>query len=166
MVVQDRPEVVVDVLDATNLERHLYLAVQFMELGIPVILALNMMDEVSRKGIELNTDKLSSLLGVPVLETIARTGAGRQELLSEAIKVIADQEIVAYGRKHGQLSNELEVMVEQVSEDLSGKLDGALTHTFLGPVIMLGILYGLFQITFGIGEIPLGWVESSLRNKK
>lgn len=174
VLVQERPEVVVDVLDATNIERHLYLAVQFMELGVPVILALNMMDEVHKKGIELNTARLSSLLGVPVLETVARSGVGRQELIAEAIDVIqnqspqrwsplhisygpdldpvlekmtrriiqeqfltdhyparwialkyleADQEIMAFGRTQGELSQELEAMVEAIAEHCNKTLD-------------------------------------------
>ena len=92
VVIQDRPDVVVDVLDATNLERHLYLAVQFMELGIPVILVLKIMDEVAKKGIELDTSKLSALLDVPVIETEARTGAGRQELMSEALNIMRNRD--------------------------------------------------------------------------
>jgi ferrous iron transport protein B len=251
VLVQEQPDLVVDVLDATNLERHLYLAVQFMELGIPVILALNMMDEVHKKGMKLNTARLSALLGVPVLETVARTGLGRQELISGAMETIRtrngrfwtplhisygpdldpvlermtrrilqehfltelyparwialkylemDQEIMDYGRKHGALGPELESMAKQVAEhcqatldtdpegiiadyrygfitsvlrqgvlhrqasgsrkDISRFLDRILTHAVLGPLIMLGVLYALFQLTFGIGEIPLSWVES------
>lgn len=86
VIFQEKPDAAIVVLDATNLERQLYLAVQFMELGLPIILALNMMDEVEKKGITLNTGQLSTLLGVPVVETVARTGKGRKELISEAVR--------------------------------------------------------------------------------
>jgi ferrous iron transport protein B len=83
-LVSERPQVVVNVLDSTSLERNLYLSLQFMELGIPVVLALNMMDEVRKKGRVIDTNKLSELLNVPVVETVARTGEGKKKLVAEA----------------------------------------------------------------------------------
>ena len=84
VLAEERPDVVVDVIAATSLERNLYLAVQFMELGIPLVLALNMMDEVRKKGMTIDSQRLSELLGFPVVETVARSGQGRQELLRAA----------------------------------------------------------------------------------
>ncbi len=83
-LVEERPDVVIDVLNAGSLERNLYLAVQLLELGIPVVLALNMMDEVRRQGRRIDTGRLSGLLGVPVVETVARTGEGRHELIEQS----------------------------------------------------------------------------------
>ncbi|MDM8538207.1 ferrous iron transport protein B [Desulfobacterales bacterium HSG17] len=85
-LVNERPHAVIDVVDANSLERHLYLGLQFMELGIPMILALNMMDEVRKSGKKINTEKLSKLLDMPVIETVARTGEGKQELVKEALR--------------------------------------------------------------------------------
>jgi ferrous iron transport protein B len=84
-LVNERPHVVIDILDANSLDRNLYLAVQFMELGIPLVLALNMMDEVRKSGKRIDTPKLSHLLGIPIVETIARIGEGKQELIQQAI---------------------------------------------------------------------------------
>ena len=83
-LVNEKPEVVINIVDSSNLERNLYLAVQFLEMGIPVCIALNMIDVAKKRGIEINAEKLSTLLGVPVVPTIARTGKGKQELMESA----------------------------------------------------------------------------------
>lgn len=81
VLVDDKPDVVVSVLNASAIERNLYLAVQIMEMGIPVALALNMMDEARKHGMSINVERLSELLGMPVVETVARTGEGVEDLL-------------------------------------------------------------------------------------
>ncbi len=84
-IVDEKPDVVIDVIDATNLERHLYLAVQLLELGVRPVLALNMWDEVKSKGLDIDTKLLSKLLGLTIVPTNARTGEGVQELLAAAV---------------------------------------------------------------------------------
>ncbi len=84
-LVENRPQVVVDVIDATNLERHMYLALQLMELGAPLILALNMMDEVKKKGIIIDTKKLSRMLGCSVVPMVAKRGVGKDKLIEEIL---------------------------------------------------------------------------------
>jgi ferrous iron transport protein B len=86
VLVEERPGLVVNVVDATKLERHLYLTMQFLELGVPVMLALNMMDDVRSKGIQINTQQLQKDLGCPAVGTVARTGAGKDELLRTAVE--------------------------------------------------------------------------------
>ena len=73
---ETRPDVVIDVLDATNLERQLYLAVQVREMGIPMVIALNMWDEFEQKKNQLDVQQLSHLLGAPMVPTICRKGVG------------------------------------------------------------------------------------------
>lgn len=85
VLVDERPGLVVNVVDATKLERHLYLTMQFLELGVPVMLALNMMDDVRSKGIQINIKQLRQDLGCPAVGTVARTGAGKEELLRTAV---------------------------------------------------------------------------------
>ncbi len=85
-LVNERPHAVIDIVDANSLDRNLYLGVQFMELGIPLVLALNMMDEVRRSGKHIDTQKLSQLLHIPVVETVARIGEGKQEMIQEAVR--------------------------------------------------------------------------------
>lgn len=87
-IVEEKPDVIVDVVDASNLERNLYLAVQLMELGVPVVLAFNMSDAAKARGIEFDLELLSSLLGAPIVPTVGHRGIGAQELLDAAVTVV------------------------------------------------------------------------------
>ncbi len=82
-----RPDVAVAVVDATNLERNLYLVLQLQELGLPGVMALNLMDEVERRGLEVSTAELERRLGVPVVPTVARLGLGVDELMEQVVRV-------------------------------------------------------------------------------
>jgi ferrous iron transport protein B len=85
-IIEQRPDVVINVIDATNLERNLYLTVQILELDVPVILALNMTDELNKSGAKINMDHLSQLLGnIPVVQTAASKGKGISELINKAV---------------------------------------------------------------------------------
>jgi ferrous iron transport protein B len=86
-LIEDRPAAVIDVLNADCLERNLYLAVQIMELGVPLVLALNMMDEVRKSGKDIDTGLLTKLTGCPAIETVARKGTGRRKLLAAAFSL-------------------------------------------------------------------------------
>lgn len=86
-IVQEKPDVVVTVLDAANLERNLYLTVQVLEMEVPVVVALNMADIADSKHIHINRTTLSQALNVPVVRTIARKEEGTRELLDAIIDV-------------------------------------------------------------------------------
>lgn len=87
-IIEERPDVVINVIDATNLERNLYLTVQILELDVPVILALNMTDDLHKNGAKINVDHLSQLLGnVPVVQTAANKGRGIAELINKAVRL-------------------------------------------------------------------------------
>ncbi|HOX16917.1 MAG TPA: ferrous iron transport protein B, partial [Spirochaetales bacterium] len=79
-----KPDLIIDVLDSTNLERHLYLCLQFRELGVPVVGALNMSDEAEAKGLKIDTDELSAVLGIPLARTVGTIGSGIESLLDLA----------------------------------------------------------------------------------
>ncbi|MBM4310069.1 MAG: ferrous iron transport protein B [Deltaproteobacteria bacterium] len=85
-LVQDRPALTIDIVDASNLERNLYLALQLLELGIPIMIALNMMDVAESRGLRIDADRLAELLGVPVVPIVARSGKGRTQLIETAIE--------------------------------------------------------------------------------
>ena len=86
-IIEERPDVVINVVDATNLERNLYLTVQILELNVPVVMALNMTDDLHKDGARINADQLSQLLGnVPVVFTTANQGIGITDLISKAIR--------------------------------------------------------------------------------
>lgn len=84
---EERPDVVIQVADAGALERNLYLTVQLMELGIPLVLGLNMMDEVHRRGDKIDSARLSAAMGIPVVECIGRSGSGVGALLEAAVNL-------------------------------------------------------------------------------
>jgi len=84
-VLNEKPDIIVDVLDSTNLERNLYLLLQLIELGLPVVAALNMADEAAEKGIIINHTLLSKTLGVPMVPTVGSRGEGIHELLETTI---------------------------------------------------------------------------------
>ncbi|MCL4275598.1 MAG: FeoB small GTPase domain-containing protein [Anaerolineales bacterium] len=86
-IIEDRPDVVINVVDATNLERNLYLTVQLLELDVPVVMALNMTDDLQKDGSRINLDHLSQFLGdIPIVNTTANRGVGIRELMSKAVK--------------------------------------------------------------------------------
>jgi len=87
LIIDGKPDVVVDVIDASNLERNLYLAVQFIELGVPLVLAFNMSDVAQARGYEFDLEQLSKLLGAPIVLTVGHKRRGMTELLETAIAV-------------------------------------------------------------------------------
>ena len=101
-LVNDKPAVVIDIVDASNLERNLYLTLQFMELGVPVCIALNMVDVAKNRGIEVDAKKLADLLGIPVIPTVARKGNGKYELMEATTRVARQHKnpeplVISYG---------------------------------------------------------------------
>ena len=86
-IVKEKPDAVINIVDATSIERNLYLTLQIMETRIPMVVALNMMDEVAARGDKIDCEKLSSTLGIPVVPIVARSGKGMHELMDAAIQV-------------------------------------------------------------------------------
>jgi ferrous iron transport protein B len=87
-IIEERPDVVINVVDATNLERNLYLTVQILELDVPVVLALNMSDDLHKSGAKIDAGQLSQLLGgLPVVHTSANQGKGIDELIDRAVSI-------------------------------------------------------------------------------
>ena len=86
-LIGERPDAIINIIDGTNIERNLYLSTQIMELGIPVVMAVNMMDLVKKSGDVINTDKLSKKLGCEVVEISALKGTGIMEAANKAIEI-------------------------------------------------------------------------------
>jgi len=86
-LIGDRPDVVVNVVDAANLERNLYLTVQLLELGVPLVICLNMVDVAEQRGMKVDAEKLAQLLDTPVIPTVGRTGKGMDELLAAGVEL-------------------------------------------------------------------------------
>lgn len=86
-IVKEKPQAVIDIVDGTSMERNLYLTLQLLETGVPTVVALNMMDEVEARGDKIQAEKLSEILGVPVVPIVARSGKGIPELMAKAAEV-------------------------------------------------------------------------------
>lgn len=246
----NRPDVVINIVDASNLERNLYLTTQFLEMGVPLVIALNMIDVAKDRGIEVRYEKLAELLGVHVVPIIARSGKGTKELIKQAIEVARsakiwhpkdisygedldevlmnivsvisdssfltttypphytaikylehDDQILTMGQKADPIvAKRLEKVVGDISDHMlktmdvypesmiadhrygfiksilrqgvmshkfdidrlytSDRIDKVLTNRLIGPVVMLLILFGLYQFTFSWSELPVSWMES------
>ncbi|MBN2352451.1 MAG: ferrous iron transport protein B [Spirochaetales bacterium] len=244
-LINEKPDVVLDVVDSTNLERNLFLCLQFQELGIPVVGALNMSDESKAAGVLIDEKRLSEVLRIPFVKTIGSSGKGVAELLDlviteaerpidadltpgygeeierEARKLVAvlsrDESLaarypihwlavkliekdgearkivgrsavaaeaealaaksIAWIEKHFGLDAEIAVSEQRygyihgaVSEavkrkkvarrNLTEAIDKVLINRFLGLPIFLFVLWGMFQLTFALGEYPLSWLEA------
>ena len=110
-VLNENPDVIIDLVDATNIERNLYLTTQLIETGVPVVIALNMADLIDKRGMKIDTKRLSMLLGCPIIETSALKQTGLTELIDEAVKVAKKKEISLPGEI---FSKEMEGAVSEV----------------------------------------------------
>ena len=90
-LINQKPDCIINIIDATNIERNLYLSLQLTELDIPMVIAMNMMDEVRENGSTINVNELQELLGVPVIPIVASKNEGVDELIEVAVKTAADR---------------------------------------------------------------------------
>jgi ferrous iron transport protein B len=100
-VLDCKPDVAIMVLDATNLARNLYMLIQFLDLGIPIVAALNLVDEAEKRNIIINSEELSQLLGVPVVRTIATTGSGLDDMIQKAVDIARKKDDIKYPPHYG-----------------------------------------------------------------
>lgn len=116
-LLNDRPDAVINIVDATNLERNLYLTTQILEIGIPTVLALNMMDVIRRDGVDINIDKLSKALGCKIVETSAIKGEGVEDLTETIMSVVGTE-----ANNQLRYSKDLEGYVSQMEDIIQGKV--------------------------------------------
>lgn len=253
-LLNEKPDLIVDVLDSTNLERHLYLCLQFQELGIPVIGALNMSDEAEAKGLKIDDAALSAVLGIPMVKTVGPKGDGVDRLLDAidalvdaapapaadgvaaeptersvrygdevemkleglvkaveadaafaaryparwmAVKLLEkdahaaerlqahrdgaavaalakdavawlekhygkDAEIVVSEQRYGYIRGAVKEVIQVVRKadfSLTESIDRVIMNPILALPIFAGVLWGVFQLTFLLGEYPMAWLE-------
>ena len=121
-LVEETPDVIINVIDASNLERNLYLTTQLMDMHLRVVCALNMFDETERRGDHLSIDTLSSLMGMPMVPTSFKTGRGLQELMHEVIHIFESQEghDNYYRHIHINHGHEIEDGIAKIQKFLKG----------------------------------------------
>ncbi len=165
------PDALLIVLDASNLDNHLRFALQLLELGIPAVVALNMVDLARRDGLELDAARLSQELGVPVIETVAVRRRGIAEL-QQALDDMAsaprpprsepvDSDLVHLQRRAREVATAA-VVSETPVRRWTHRLDSVLLHPIAGPVILAVLMFVMFQAVFAWSETPVGWIEEAV----
>ncbi len=168
------PEVLVCVTDATNLRLNLRLVLEVRRLGIPMLLALNMSDLASRRGIQIDIARLSQMLGVPVVATVGVHRGGADPLLAaldDLPRTIAGPAV----RWHTPTLDEITETHRQVREILAQtvrepavdtrwdeRIDAIIMHPVAGLAILAVVLFLMFQAVFAWAEAPMGWIEGSV----
>jgi ferrous iron transport protein B len=168
---EQKPDLVVCVLDASNLERHLQLALQVIELGLPCVIALNMVDVAERAGLRLDPAKLAEELGVPVVPMQANAKKGVVELkqalrfphptASEAGWITAGTDPETARRAFVTRLCELVARRPDAHQQtISDRIDSVLLHPVYGSISLVAIFFTVFWAIFSFAEIPMGWIES------
>ena len=173
------PDVVINVVDASNLERNLYLTTQVKDMNLKVVMALNMYDELKKRGDRIDTKWLGHLLDIPICPTVCRTGEGIPQLLDTVLEVAdngstgepvsADKILVGEGSEeiekryqfiHDILSKTYVRHIEPLGDkSWTEKIDSVVTNKWAAFPIFLLILYVIFQATFSLGEYPMNWID-------
>ncbi|MDW7738495.1 MAG: ferrous iron transporter B [Bacillota bacterium] len=164
----DLADIVINVIDATNLERNLLLTTEVLERDVPVIIALNMIDEAGHKGISIDLEKLESLLGIPVVPTVAVSGEGLKELVDAMSRAVNRkmEEISTSDRWTyvGSLVSDVQEIVHRHHSWLETLQDASL-KPLTGIPIAAGVLFIAFQIVIGLGELIAGFLEEYIFGK-
>ena len=179
------PQALIVVVDATNLDNHLRFTLQLIALGLPVVVALNMVDMAERDGLLIDADRLASALGVPVVPTVAVRKRGIEELkaalanaVGEAVQRIAagpgvvPEDIVVLQRRARSIALAATVQ-EQGARRWSHRIDAVVLSPILGPILLAIILFVMFQAVFAWAQPPMdaitalfdrigGWVQAAL----
>ena len=163
------PDALLVVVDASNLDNHLRFTLQLIELGLPMVVALNMVDLATRDGLELDAARLSAELGVPVIETVAVRKRGIDALLGQLDKMLlAPRELrPGAGPSHDGFTLQRRardialgaIVRETPTRRLTHRLDGLLLHPVAGPLILAAILFVMFQAVFAWSAPPADALE-------
>ena len=158
------PQALLIVVDASNLDNHLKFTLQLIDLGLPTVVALNMIDLAARDGLELDRARLEAELGVPVVETIAVRKRGLDVLAAELAGLVAQPRRVRAGagpshdglllQRRARAIALSAIVRETPVRRLTHRLDGALLHPIFGPIILAAILFVMFQAVFAWSAIP------------
>jgi len=164
----DSGDIVINVVNATNLERNLYLTLQLLERKIPVVVALNMWDDTKHRGIHIDVDKLRQLLGVPIIPTVATTGQGIKELV-ESILQATSPDIPPHGREErwaaiGNITDQVQHITHRHHTRLE-RIADASAKPLGGAALAIGVLAGSFLAVRAIGEGLINYVLDPLFNR-
>ena len=185
-VKNENPDVIINIVDASNLSRSLFFTTQLLELGMPVVVALNKSDVNKKKKTKIDVELLSKKLGCPVVNTVSTSGEGLKELISTAVEkanthqkapyiqgdvdLTSKEAVVAADRKRFEFVNKIVKEVEHrkiftKDRNISDKIDDVLTNKWLGIPIFALVMYLVFQISqvwvgTPIADLLVGWLEA------
>jgi ferrous iron transport protein B len=174
----ERPDAVVAIVDACNLTRNLVLVGELLSFGVPVVVALNMVDLAQRRGLTVDADRLSALLGCPVVPMVARRGFGldaMRQLLARAVDR-SDASLRAPG--HAPLATSTRALADwadrivvqsvggagaigDAADTFTERLDRAFTHPVAGVVVFGAVMAGLFWTLFALAALPMDLIEAT-----
>jgi ferrous iron transport protein B len=165
---QRRPDALVIVVDAGNLDNHLRFAIELIGQGLPVVIALNMVDLAERDGLEIDPTVLEDELGVPVVSTVAVRKRGLERLLnilSEVLSQSRPNEVDAPENRKQITDRAHRIAKRAIISETGGRqwtrrLDAILLHPVGGVAILLALLFVMFQAVYGWSEAPIGWIEA------
>ncbi|HEY0626742.1 MAG TPA: ferrous iron transporter B [Allosphingosinicella sp.] len=163
------PDALLLVVDATNLDNHLRFALQLIALGLPTVVALNMVDLAKRDGLTIDPERLSKELGVPVIETVAVRRRGIDDL-REALSLAVTAERRPRGetedftavQRRARTIARAAIISETATRRSTSAIDRIALHPVAGPIIFALIMFFMFQAVFAWSEAPIGWIEGLL----
>ena len=185
-VKQENPDVIINIVDATNLSRSLFFTTQLLELGIPVVVALNKSDINEKKETKIDEKTLSEKLGCPVVKTVSKSGNGLKDVVEAAISLVGKNQTAPYSqgeidltdkavvevadRKRFEFVNKIVADVESrkiltKDKNIGDKIDSVLTNKWLGIPIFAVVMFLVFQISqvwvgTPIADLLVGWLET------
>ena len=185
-VKQENPNAIINIVDATNLSRSLFFTTQLLELGIPVVVALNKSDINEKKETKIDVESLSKKLGCPVVKTVSNSGDGLKDVVEAAISLVGKNQTAPYSqgqidltdkavveaadRKRFEFVNKIVADVESrkiltKDKNIGDKIDAVLTNKWLGIPIFAVVMFLVFQISqvwvgTPIADLLVGWLET------
>ena len=173
----EKPDVIINIVDATNLSRSLFFTTQLLELGVPVVVALNKADVNEKKETRINTGELSVKLGCPVIETVSTSAEGLQEVIKTAVSLkgkgqkapyvqgdvdlTSREAVLTADKKRFAFVNDVVAQVETrkvktSTRNSQDRLDSVLTHPVIGLLIFAAVMFLVFHISQSDGKLGLG----------
>ena len=185
-VKQENPDAIINIVDATNLSRSLFFTTQLLELGIPVVVALNKSDINEKKETIIDVESLSKKLGCPVVKTVSNSGDGLKDVVEAAISLVGKNQTAPYSqgeidltdkavveaadRKRFEFVNKIVADVESrkiltKDKNIGDKIDAVLTNKWLGIPIFAVVMFLVFQISqvwvgTPVADLLVGWLET------
>lgn len=184
-IVNEKPDVLINIVDATNLSRSLFFTTQLLELGVPMVIALNKTDINEKKDTKIDSEKLSELLGCPVVNTVSTSADGLSELMKTAVSIAGKSQKPPFRNKNTDIKDKTAAeaadceryefvngIVKQVEtrkvltkdKTISDKIDTFITNPIVGLLIFAGIMWLVFQISQAwlgpyIADTLVAWLE-------